>query len=414
MASISFSSNRYFQNWQDFHNHKDIEERLHNGYQKWQPSFPIDLPSEEDIQKMTSWAKGVKDAGIDVLVIMGMGGSSLGAKAVRDVVDYWDESLFFWEGPHPSVLSKVRKFLDGKNAAVLWVSKSGTTLETRTALSLFRQFFPGVPEYFVTSKPEKIADLGATAENTFHIPENLGGRYSVISPVGLMPALFLGADVNELIEGFKSGLEQWDISIPLDANPAKDVALQYYQSLQGCYQSVVFWVYSYQLMGWGRWLIQLWGESVGKTPAVRALPYLTQGPEDQHSMLQFFQEGPNQFVHTFVHTQTYGSLDMVIPNELAGEAGDHTLWEILQSQMKSIQYALTEGHRPVTEVLLPEINLHQLGRMFSFWMYVVAYIGYLYGVNPFDQPGVEKGKVYAKKLLNNVEMESVLREVRSI
>ncbi len=414
MAATEFSTNRFFQNWQDFHNHQEMEKRLHKGYEKWKPAFPTDLPSAADLDRMKKWAEELRKKGTDVLIVMGMGGSSLGAKAIRDVVDPWSEKVIFWEGPHPAMLQKIRLIAEDNELAVLWVSKSGTTIETRTALVLFREFFPGVPEYFITSQPAKISDLRATEANTFLIPENLGGRYSVISPVGLMPALFMEADVDMLLKSFREGLAAWDISIPLDNNAAKDIAVQYYHLFQSCYSSVVFWVYTHEYMGLGRWLIQLWGESVGKNAGVSALPYLAQGPEDQHSMLQFFQDGPNTFVHSFFHVKSYGANDTVVPADLPGEFADHTLWEILHAQMKGIEAGLSEAHRPVTEYIIPEVSLSEIGRMFSFWMYVVSYLGYLYEVNPFDQPGVEKGKIYAKKILLNEGHEPVVSEVREI
>lgn len=397
---ISFSTNHVWRNWQSANVHfSHLEEAFHRGYKCFPPAFVNHVPTEEDLAKMLSWSDNLKSRGIEVLVVCGIGGSSLGAKAIYSMVDPFSERLFFWEGSHPQLLRQVGRLAERRKTALLFVSKSGTTLETRTNFALFRQFFPSLPVYFVTSEREKIKDLVTTEENVFILPQPLGGRYSVISPVGLLPAYFIGADVDSLVQGFRYGVEAWDIAIPIPQNPAKQVANQYYELFRANFTGAVFWVYARELQGWGSWLIQLWGESLGKKSEIHATPILNFGPEDQHSVLQYYMQGPNQYLHTFIHTDSYGSHDTVVPQDAQVESANLPLWKVLHSQMQSIELALTEENRPVCEFVLPELSMYQLGKWFAFWMYVVTYLGYLWDVNPFDQPGVEQGKQYCKKLL---------------
>ena len=125
-----------------------------------------------------------------------------------------------------------------------------------------------------------------------------------------------------------------------DENIAKETALELYKVLSLGYQGVIFWIYAHELLGWGDWIVQLWSESLGKNPDVKALPYSVKGPEDQHSLLQFFQEGPNQYIHIFCHTKSYAPYNARISSDHNGPFVNHTLWEILNAQMQGIQLSL--------------------------------------------------------------------------
>lgn len=414
MAKIDFLTNRVWKNWQSSSYSSSHEEKFHTGYKKFEPAFVKDSTTPEQLEPLKAAAQKMKEENIEILVVIGIGGSSLGGKAIQQIHNPYSESVFFWEGPHPQTFYHLGKTAEQKKVGVLWISKSGSTLETRTNLALFRQFFPGIPEFFITSNPDKIQDLKPDPERTFLIPENLGGRFSMISPVGLIPGYFMGADMDTFVDSFQSGVSEWDISIPMENNAAKQVASQYYTLLQNRFQGVVFWVYAAEFTAWGDWLIQLWGESLGKRPEIAALPILAKGPEDQHSMLQFFLDAPNSYIHSLIHVGTYGAHDTVVPQEFPGEFGNHTLWEILNAQQKSIGLALSETLRPVGEFSLPDTTFSAAGRWFAFWMYVVSYIGYLYEINPFDQPAVEKGKIYCKKLLAGQDVEPGVSKVLEI
>ena len=406
--NIELSKNKPWQELQPELDHQKIDRKLDDAWNQWTPAFVTDYIRRDELKKITEWANHLKKK-IDYLIVIGMGGSSLGAKAIQQYGFQNHHKLLFWEGTHPSLLKKYSKILEKQKAALLWISKSGTTLESRANLATVREFFDDCPEYFVTSYPDQVADLCADSSKIFKIPENLGGRFSVISPVGIMPSSFIDADTSGFFDGFCRANDEYHISSPIEENQAKKTAHELFSLLTSGFYGVVFWVYSRELLGWGDWMVQLWGESIGKDKHIEVLPYLAKGPEDQHSLLQFFQEGPNKYVHIFCHTKSYAPYNAKLSEKHSGNFANHTLWEILQAQMRGIECALTEAERPITEYLFPQLykdnmndirpDMELMGKWMGYWMYVVAYVGYLYEVNPFDQPGVEKGKQYCNEIL---------------
>lgn len=400
MESVEFSTNKIWQNWQVSHDNKEIEGFFHRGWQTHPPEFSEQALDENQFLAVRQWADSLQDKGVETLLVAGIGGSALGAKAVRGLQNRYSPKLFFWEGTHPQELHYIGKLAEQKKTALLWVSKSGTTLETRTNLALFRQFFPEVEEYFVTSYPESVVEMGGKKENTFIIPQTLPARFSVMSYPGIMPGLFLGADMDSFLNGFRDGVLEWDISAPLASNNAKQIALQYYQLFLSNFQGVVFWIYSREMRGMAEWLVHLWAESLGKQASNTLLPVLCRGPEDQHSLLQYMLDGPNNMVHTFLHTRTYGINDTVVPNSYSVYSGNKSLWEVLHAQKLSTEIALTEKNRPVSDFEVPELNHYQLGRMMCFWMHTVTYLGYLYEIDPFSQPAAEVVKMHSRRVLS--------------
>lgn len=405
MDTIDFSTNRIWKNWQNPFSDSEIDRKIIEGWKKYKPCFVDYYSDDYEMNQLQKIAQNLKDDKTETIIVVGMGGSVLGTKAIKHYFSPYSDKLFFWEASHPQLLRKAGHLAEIKNAVFLWVSKSGDTLEANANLSLFRQFFPDIPVYYITAHPEKIKELDILPEKIISMPKMLSGRNSVVSSASILPGFFLGADMNEFMKGFHMALEKWGQGIPINENTAKLTAMQYYQLLNANFHSVVFWVYADELLEWGRWLKHLWAESLGKNSHVRALPILAQGPEDQHTMLQYFHDGPNSFIHTFIHTNSYGFHDTVIPDIPAGPQAGKSQWEILQSEMKSMEKLLTERNRPVSEFNLPGIysgknseewykdsNLYVLGRWMGFWMYVVSYLGILFDVNPVDQPAIESGK----------------------
>jgi len=375
--------------------------RLQAGYNKWPPSFVSDYIKQEELAKCLAWRDQIVADGIEALIVIGMGGSSLGSRAIENYLGARAErELFFFEGSHPQTAHYVDRLISRKRCAILWVSKSGSTLESRANLSLLRQKQKNLPETFVTSSPDKIADLQPAPQSIFAIPDNLGGRFSAISAVGILPTLFIGGDAHAFVQGFERGLAKW--AIDRGANAAATLATHYHALLSHeAYVGIVFWVYARELILWGDWLLQLWGESIGKHSNVTALPLLAKGPEDQHSMLQYFLDGPNNLLHNFVFSPKLAD-DIVLGDNITGDFAGKNLSAILLAQKQSIVLALNENDRPVGQFELAATgDLADLGEWMCFWMFVISYLGYLYEVNPFDQPAVEQGKIYCTKLLSD-------------
>jgi glucose-6-phosphate isomerase len=414
VTAVQFSANKYWMNWQSLGRAHELDMLMHAGSKKWPASFSTDYMKASELAPFEKWASELRQLDAQSLIVIGIGGSSLGGIALKALIDPHSDKLIFWEGPHPSKLQKIAQIAEHKQTAVLFISKSGTTLETRANLSLFRQYFPGIPEYFVTSEPAEIKDLGANSKNTFLIPKNLGGRFSIVSPVGVMPALFVDYNVKAFLTGFDEANAEWEISIPVTENVAKQTAIHFYNLFAARFTGVAFWVYAADLVEWGRWLVQLWAESLGKKPHIAALPLILQGPEDQHSQLQYFMEASNRHLHCFVHTQSYGSRDSLMTEEVRGDFMNKSQSQVLNAQMRSIEAALSANERPVAEYLLSDLSEVEMARWFCFWMHVVTYLGYLWEINPFDQPGVEAGKIICKKLLRGENVPQAVDPVFNI
>ena len=313
---------------------------------KWPAAFTTDFADLEMVSKCKEWVVNLHEKNINLLIIIGMGGSSLGGKALESYASLTSPSnrkLFFLEGPHPGKVHEALRI--NENAALLWVSKSGSTLESLTNLSILLQGNK-IPDdiAIVTSQPDKVKSTlpEILLKNPiFIIPENLGGRFSIVSAVGIIPGFFLGLDMGQFMQGFNKAVQQFSQKVSFDQNPAKKIASDYYHSLAKK-QGVVFWVYSEELFGWAFWLQQLWGESLGKRPGVTALPYVCRGPEDQHSMLQFFLEGPDEYLHSFIIAENFGNKDLEVKSEIPGIHNNHSVHDIINSQMKSIVLAMVE------------------------------------------------------------------------
>lgn len=406
MSSIKYAVNDIWQRSLEGDLPEKVDEVFSEGSKKWPATFAKEYCSQEELEKFKGVAFVMRSQGIETLILIGMGGSARGSKAIQSFFGDSPFELVFWEGSHPQMLAKISRLIEEKNVGLLWISKSGSTLESRANLSLFRQMFAQVPEYFITSHPEKIADLNPAPERTFLIPVDLSGRYSVVSPVGILPGFFVGADMFSFMEGFREGIGKWDVAYPFSGNTAKQIAWQYYQLLRSHYHGVVFWIYCVELLPWGDWLLQLWSESLGKSTGTHALPILARGPEDQHSLQQFFLDGPNHYLHTFFHTTSYGMLDTSVSSENSDELTDCSQWDILSAQMHSVASALSRKAYPVSLFELPglysgtNIQMQILGEWMSFWMFMITYIAYLYQVNPFSQPAIEVGKSLMQKHLD--------------
>ncbi|HRP70940.1 MAG TPA: hypothetical protein PLY93_15565, partial [Turneriella sp.] len=278
--TIRFSANKTWMNWQSLARAHELDMLMHTGFKKWPAAFSTDYMKVDELAPIEKWAAELRQIDAQSLIVIGIGGSSLGGIALKALTDPHSDRLVFWEGPHPIHMQHIAQVVENRQVALLFISKSGTTLESRANLALFRQFFPGVPEYFVSSEPEKIQDLGSTAQNTFLIPKNLGGRFSIVSPVGMMPALFVDYNVKIFLTSFAEANAEWEITIPVAENVAKQTAIHFYNLFAARFTGVAFWVYASELVSWGHWLVQLWAESLGKKPHITALPMVVKGPED--------------------------------------------------------------------------------------------------------------------------------------
>ncbi|HKK71258.1 MAG TPA: glucose-6-phosphate isomerase [Candidatus Krumholzibacteria bacterium] len=370
----------------------------------------LDLPSRrDDLPRLTDTAARLREE-IDTLVVIGIGGSYLGARAVLEATA-WRRTddpgpRVFFAGHHLEAheLGALLRALEGREVAVNVISKSGTTTEPAIAFRLLRKYLED------TYGPEKAArrivattdaDRGALrtlAEQkdytTFAVPDDVGGRFSVLSPVGLVPLAVAGCDVEALLDGAGAELVRCLEGDATDVPAVRYAALRHAAYLQGTAIEVLasFFPSLHQVSEWWK---QLFGESEGKQgrglfPA--SVDYTT----DLHSMGQYLQDGRRLLLETFLDVADPPA-GPVIPSDsddldgleyLAGRG----VAEVNREALPAVAEAHASGGVPSQVVTLPDLGESSLGSLLAFFEFSVAVSGRLLGVHPFDQPGVEAYK----------------------
>ncbi len=353
------------------------------------------------------------------LVQVGIGGSALGATAIHGALcdRFHNERgtrprYYALDNVDPEETSSLLEMLDPKETLFHVVTKSGDTTETMAGfLAVLDRIRRAAGERWtehlvLTTDPEK-GFLRAFAKEhgvaAFSIPPDVGGRFSVLSPVGLLPAALLGVDVRELIEGAADAHEACESEDPR-ANPAYRFALtaQLLDARRGKRIHVMM-PYARALRDVADWFRQLWAESLGKNGRAGPTPVLALGTTDQHSQVQLYAEGPNDKYVIFVEVSRFRA-EETVPSPLGADAPPAFLQGkgfsgILSAMKAGTEKALVQARRPNATVRLEEISPRTLGALFFFLEAATLFAGWLYGVDPFDQPGVEAGKKAAFSLL---------------
>jgi len=376
-------------------------------------------PNDALLEQISTLAEEIRGEA-DVLVCIGIGGSYLGADAVigalspyfsappiEDGVQSGTEVIF--AGHHLSglYLEQLLASLEGRSVFVNVISKSGTTLEPAIAFRLIRQwmeahFSDSSRRIIATTDPEKGA-LRTLAEEKgyriFDIPADVGGRFSLLTPAGLIPVAVAGFDIRSLFYGSVAMMKDLH---QRDDNPAIDYAMLRYALHESGFTTEVLAVFEPRLAGLGRWWQQLFGESEGKSH--RGLfPATCTYSSDLHSLGQYMQEGRRNLLETFLVTnEDRGSIEVPFDsknldglNFISGK----TLREVNKGAFSGTKAAHLSGGIPTQVITLSSISEENIGRLLYFFEHAVTIGGYLLGLNPFDQPGVEAYKSEMFKIL---------------
>lgn len=387
---------------------------------------------------LRNFADGVGQAFNDV-VVLGIGGSALGTIALRTALrgPHWnelgDEARDFYPRLHvldnvdPSTIAPLLDRLDLGSTLFIVISKSGSTAETMAQYLIVRgrleaAFQDGFQRHlvFITDPARGALRTLAGREGivSLDVPPNVGGRFSVLSPVGLLPAALVGIDVPALLEGAADMLRR-STGPALERNPAGVFAtLQWLADTQLGMNIHVLMPYSDLLRDMGDWFVQLWAESLGKlrdgSEPTGPTPLGALGATDQHSKVQLFMEGPRDKTVTFVAVDGLGC-DLEIPRlhadvpELA-YLGGHRLGELLDVERRATAGALARRGRPNMTITLDRVDAWHVGGLIALLEAATIYAGALYGVNPLDQPGVELGKRFTYAMLGRPDAEEARRE----
>ena len=354
----------------------------------------------------------------DTVVVIGIGGSYLGTRAVVEALLAKERKnraaniVYAGHTMDPDYYSQLMKRLDKEDYSVIVISKSGTTTEPAIAFRLIRRHLE--KKYGKEGASRRIAVITdaqkgalhtiATAEGfpQFVIPDNVGGRFSVLTPVGLLPIAAAGYDIAKLVAGAKEMLEECVNSKKVEDNPALLYAA--IRNLLYCkgYKVEVLTSFKYGLRYFSEWWKQLYGESEGKN-GKGILPCSMNFTTDLHSLGQYMQEGERMVFETMIEVEQSIN-EFSVPSDSENIDGlnyiaDRTLTYVNNNALKGTRDAHVAGGVPVIGLEIPRIDEKVLGQLIYFFEYACAVSGYTLGVNPFNQPGVEAYKTNMFRLL---------------
>jgi glucose-6-phosphate isomerase len=388
----------------------------------------VDLPENydrEEFSRIQQSADKIRSDS-DVLVVIGIGGSYLGAKAAVEMLT----PTFGQDGPEivfaghqlsSHYMNELKDHLKDKDFSINVISKSGTTTEPAIAFRVFKKLLEErydnpAERIYVTTDKEKGAlnTLGREkGYEMFVVPDDVGGRYSVLTAVGLLPIAAAGIDIGKMMEGARSAMG--DLSeASLEKNPAYQYAVVRNALYNKGYDVEMLINYEARLSYFGEWWKQLFGESEGKDNK-GILPHSANFTTDLHSLGQYIQEGRRMLMETVINVETPHS-DVVIEAEEQDLDGLNylegmTVDEVNHQAMQGTVLAHVDGGVPNMVVNVPKLDAYTFGYMVYFFEIACAMSGYLLGVNPFNQPGVEAYKQNMFALLGKSGFEDLRKQL---
>jgi glucose-6-phosphate isomerase len=396
----------------------EVRPRLREAVDQLLESSPgfMRLPGTGEYAEASARVAGeIRGSAATDYIHVGIGGSALGPMALHRALGhpYYNAlpaegrrgpRVHFAENADPATLSAILDLSDPSGTWVNVVTKSGSTAETMAGFLVIRDWlvdalgdFGYQERTIATTDPDKgflkeIADRDDL--RVLPIPQDVGGRFSVLTPVGLLPAAVTGLDVNALLAGAARCVDE--VNEQRAEHPAAVGAAMHYLMDTARGRNVrVMMTYADSMERLAAWFVQLWAESLGKD-GKGSTPHGAVGTTDQHSQVQLYMEGPQDKVVEIVEVENH-LRDLEIPAayedlEGVGYLGGHTMAELLNVECDATRRALTEAGRPNATIKLGEVDEENLGYLFQALEVQTAVAGTLYAVNAFDQPGVEAGK----------------------
>lgn len=391
---------------------KNLKSRLHAQDVGFYPGISDDAISQAKASRALATELLKSDAFEDCL-FLGIGGSALGPisalSALHDLRRDKTIRFHFVENPDATDWNATLKLLKPERTLVICVTKSGGTYETIAQFLLALSWLEKrrwKSNVIALTDPRQ-GDLRKFADaegiRTLSIHPSLGGRFSIFSPVGIFPMTLAGLDTESFLKGAEQVRSYVD-KTEVDKNALFILGSQ----LIHLYESQKVHVcmpYATRLRLIGDWFVQLWGESLGKE-GKGFTPIAALGATDQHSILQLLVEGPNDKVTTFLtidQVKDEVSIPKIESSHALGALAflqGHSLHELLTVEQRAIARVLTKRGRPHYSIQLDQLDERSLGALYFAYSVLTAFTGTLWGINPFDQPGVEEGKVYMKELLS--------------
>ncbi len=377
--------------------------------------------------------------GMTDLVVLGIGGSSLGALAVTSALQHPYRLLqeqgtglriHFVDNVDSDQTAALLEVLRPETTLVNVISKSGTTAETMAAYLLFRRWLEAAlgaayaAHVIATTDPESGILRPLALDRGYRVlgvPPSVGGRFSVLSAVGLLPIMLAGIDADELLTGAAEA--NASAAEPFARNPVLQAALIQYLSYRRGRVISVLMPYSSRLRHLTDWFVQLWAESLGKAKDRRgsvvnegSTPLGALGATDQHSQVQLFNEGPDNKLVAFVRVAEPGRVIEIPTPEPRIEELDYLtgtrLDRLLGAEQAATAHALLKHGKPNYTITMPRLDARALGELLQFLMWQTALMGELTFIDTYDQPGVELGKVYTYALMGRDGFDAQRQELK--
>ncbi len=395
------------------------------GWERWRdlPFNPMRKEHVKTVKRLVRKLRGKTNN----LVVLGIGGSALGNIALQSALnpatynlmprkERGGPRLFVIDNVDPKyvgeTLDEVRRYDPHlKRTIINVVSKSGETAETAAQFIITRDMLKQAigddyaSHIVAVTDPAKgtmrqICDREGYA--TLPVPDGVGGRFSVLSPVGLFSAAMCGIDIESLLDG-AAQMDQRCSNPDATKNPAAVLAFLLMELTKRGKFNHVMMPYCNALYLMADWFRQLWAESLGKRVDrngkevfAGATPIKALGTTDQHSQVQLYREGPNDKVFAFLEVEQFDR-DMPIPKGLDVETLRYlqgaTLGQLLSAEKRATEFAFIESQRPNFTIRFPQLNAHAVGQFIQLWEIITAYAGLMLNIDAYDQPAVETGKV---------------------
>ena len=391
--------------------------------------------NEETLWYVKEFASQIRGKFENILVL-GIGGSALGGIAVTEALlkPFWNlltpeqrdnyPRIFFLDNIDPDTINGLLQILDLKKTLVNVITKSGSTAETMSQFMIVKNILEQElgAEYrnnVVATTDKKTGILRQIAEQegykTFVVPDDVGGRFSVFSAVGLLPFAMLGLDIDAMLSGIKDmdlALKNTNINENI---AAQNALIHYLMDTQKGKNLSVMMPYSSRLKYVSDWYVQLWAESLGKNKDnngndvnIGPTPIKALGATDQHSQIQLYNEGPNDKVINFIRVKEFDTtleIPRIFEYTGIGYLGGKTINQLINAEADSTRVALSDYSRPTITITLDKVDAYNVAQLLYMLEVQTAIAGELYNINTFNQPGVEQAKNYTYALMGRAGYE---------
>ncbi len=398
--------------------------------------------NEETLWYVKEYAAMVEGR-FDNILVLGIGGSALGGMAVCEALlkPYWNmltaeqrnniPRIFFLDNIDPDQISSLLDSIDLTKTLVNVITKSGSTAETMTQFMIVKDRLKKLMgddyrQNIVATTDRSTGFLrqiaGEEGYKTFVVPDDVGGRFSVFSAVGLLPFALVGLDVDDIMQGVKDmdlALKNTDI---WENIAAQNALIHYLMDVKKGKNLSVMMPYSSRLKYVSDWYVQLWAESLGKEfnnkgekVNIGPTPIKALGATDQHSQIQLYNEGPNNKLINFIRVGEFDTtleIPRIFEYTGIGYLGGKTVNDLINAEADATKVALTDYQRPNVTITLPNVSGYTVAQLLYMLEVQTAIAGELYDINTFNQPGVEQAKNYTYALMGRAGYEESANAIK--